>query len=476
MKTTLYWHDYETSGINPALDRPLQFAGVRTDEDLNVIGEPLMLYCLPPKDRLPHPQACLVTGIAPQQLLETGLPEPEFIKQIHGELSRPGTCGVGYNSIRFDDEVTRFTLYRNFYDPYQREWQHGNSRWDIIDMLRLTRALRPQGIVWPDHEDGSPSFRLEDLAAANNLEHGAAHDALSDVYATIALARLVKSRQPRLYDYVYAHRSKRQVASLIDLRQRKPFLHVSSRLPRAHGYTGIMMPLCQHPTNSNAIIAVDLSADPRPLIELDGAAIRERLFTAQAELPEGVARIPLKGVHLNRCPVVATPRLLDKQASTRLGIDSDQWQRHWRELSSHDLAPKLREVFSYGDTEASVDAEAALYHGFLSDAERPLLELARNTAPDRLAAIEEQFTDARYRELAFRHRARYALASLSADELARWHDLRAKWLTGGQAGLLDIAAYNGQISALEHAESTTDRQRSLLRSLREWGQMLVQEC
>ena len=203
MSTTLYWHDYETSGVNPALDRPLQFAGIRTDEDLNVIGEPITHYCLPPLDRLPHPQACLITGLTPQFLMDKGLPEPEFMTAINRQLSRPGTCAVSYNSIRFDDEVTRFALYRNFYDPYEREWKNGNSRWDIIDMLRLARALRPAGIEWPNHEDGAPSFRLEDLTAANGLEHGAAHDALSDVHATIAVARLVRSKQPKLYDYVY---------------------------------------------------------------------------------------------------------------------------------------------------------------------------------------------------------------------------------------------------------------------------------
>ncbi|RLA45884.1 MAG: exodeoxyribonuclease I, partial [Gammaproteobacteria bacterium] len=199
--TTFYWHDYETFGVDPSRDRPVQFAGLRTDVDLNVIGEPLVIFARPANDFLPHPQACLVTGISPQQALAEGLPECEFIRRIHEELARPGTCSVGYNSLRFDDEVTRYTLYRNFYDPYAREWQNGNSRWDIIDMVRATCALRPAGIEWPLREDGLPSFRLEDLTSANGISHEAVHDALSDVHATIALARLVKERQPRLYDY-----------------------------------------------------------------------------------------------------------------------------------------------------------------------------------------------------------------------------------------------------------------------------------
>jgi len=192
MANTFYWHDYETFGVDPAKDRPSQFAGLRTDEELNPIGDPLVIYCQPQRDILPSAQACLITGITPQLAMEKGIPEPEFIHAIHRELSLPGTCGVGYNSIRFDDEVTRYALYRNFFDPYQREWKNGNSRWDILDMLRLTRALRPEGIEWTDHEPGRPSFRLEHLTAANGIAHEAAHDALSDVTATIAMAKLVK--------------------------------------------------------------------------------------------------------------------------------------------------------------------------------------------------------------------------------------------------------------------------------------------
>ncbi len=193
-KQTFYWHDYETWGANPARDRPVQFAGVRTDTDMNIVDEPLMVFSRPSPDYLPHPEACLITGITPQQALQDGVSEAEFIAIVHAELAQPGTCGVGYNSIRFDDEVTRYTLYRNFFDPYAREWQNGNSRWDLIDVARLCRALRPDGIEWPVREDGTPSFRLEELSAANGLSHESAHDALSDVYATIDLAKLLKQR------------------------------------------------------------------------------------------------------------------------------------------------------------------------------------------------------------------------------------------------------------------------------------------
>jgi len=290
---TLYWHDYETTGTDPKWDRPMQFAGIRTDENLNIIGKPLTLYCRLADDTLPHPEACLITGITPQLLSEKGIVEADFIKHIHAELSRPGTCGVGYNSLRFDDEFTRYSLYRNFYDAYGREWQNGNSRWDIIDLVRVTYALRPEGLEWPLDDNGVPSFRLELLSAANGISHETAHDAMSDVYATISMAKLIKERQPRLYDYVYQNRDKRKAGLLLNVRQKEPVLHTSRLFPASHGCTAMIVPVALHPTNKNTILVYDLRYDPSSLNELSAEAIAARLFVANCEMPEGKARITL---------------------------------------------------------------------------------------------------------------------------------------------------------------------------------------
>jgi len=473
--TSIFWHDYETTGISPAMDRPLQFAGIRTDENLTVIGEPLSLYCKPSREILPHPEACLITGITPQHADAEGLAEPEFIAAIHREFMVPGTCGAGYNSIRFDDEVTRYTLYRNFYDPYEREWQGGNSRWDIIDMLRLAHALRPEGIQWPRGEDGEVSFRLELLTAANDIGHDAAHDALSDVRATIAMARLVKARQPRLYDYVFSHRHKHQVAQLIDLGQRKPFLHVSSRLPRENAHTALMIPLCQHPTNKNAVVAFNLAADPRDLLTLDAEAIRERVFTAAAELEEGVARIPLKAVHINRCPVVATPKLLDEAAAVRLGIDLGRCEQHWRQLKDADLGGKLAEVFTSAPFAQGRDPEAALYEGFLPPADKPLLAKVRSAGADELAVFQGRFTDKRYRELVFRYRARFFPASLTPEEQLVWAEQRYLMLTEPNQGRLHLDAYFDRLDALSAEPGQTAAGQKIIAALREWGDVLLSQ-
>src|SRR5690606_17299483 len=150
---------------------------------------------------------------------------------------------------------------------------------------------------------------LELLTKANGIGHESAHDALSDVESTIAMARLVKQKQPKLYAYVFENRHKRRVAELLDIRQRKPFLHMSSRLPGESAYTALMIPLCMHPATKNAVLAFDLSSAPRPLLELVADAIKERVFTVAAYLDEGVERIPLNAVHIIRCPVVASANL-----------------------------------------------------------------------------------------------------------------------------------------------------------------------
>ena len=363
--TSLYWHDYETFGVDSRRDGPAQFAGLRTDQDLNLVGDPLVVYCRPPTDRLPAPEACLVTGITPQLARERGVCEAEFIAAIQAELAQPGTCGVGYNTLRFDDEVTRNTLYRNFHDPYEREWKNGNSRWDIIDMVRLTAALRPEGIEWPLDDKGRPSFRLELLTQVNGISHQGAHDALADVHATIALARLVKQRQPRLYDFIWRNRGKHEAAELLKFGRFEPVLHVSEKYPAERGCISVVVALARHPTNQNEIAVFDLSADPSPLLDLDAEEIRRRLFTRAADLPEGVARIPMKTVHLNRCPVLVPLNTLRPVDAERLGIDLNVCRAHLDLLKpAQDLAAKLAAVFAKpADLAEPDDPDLMIYSG-----------------------------------------------------------------------------------------------------------------
>lgn len=473
---SLYWHDYETWGEDPSIDRPSQFAGVRTDENLNIIGEPLMLYCQPSGDFLPKPEACLVTGITPQKALLDGVPEPEFIARVLAELGAPSTCGVGYNSLRFDDEVTRYTLYRNFHDPYEREWSRGNSRWDIIDMVRLTYALRPEGIEWPMHDDGTPSFRLEQLTAANGLSHESAHDALSDVYATIDMARLIKQRQPKLYDYLYQLRNKRKVAELINLAERKPLLHISSMFSAINGCAAFISPIAMHPVNKNAVIVFNLDYDPQPLLDLSVEDIRARIFTRAADLPEGVERLPVKMIHMNKCPVLVTPKMVDSECASRLNLDVERCIANWRTLQSLDVAEKLQQVFSESGFAARTDPERMLYDGFLSNSDKPLLRAVREAGADDLCHPQNfAFRDKRMAELLFRYRGRFYPDSLTADEQLHWQKFCLERITLEEAGgALTISQLQKRLAYLREERFDDESALAVLASLELYANELLQ--
>ena len=331
-QATFFWHDYETSGTDPQKDRPVQFAGVRTDVDLNIIDDPLVLYCKPATDNLPNPDACLITGITPQLAEQQGVSEAEFIRRIHEQMAQPNTCTLGYNSLRFDDEVTRNCLYRNFYDPYTREWQNGNSRWDLIDVVRAARAFRPEGIRWPVNEDDRPSFRLDLLTGINGIVHESAHDALADVHATITIAKLVKQAQPKLYHFLFQHRVKTEAFNLLQLGSFKPVAHISGKYPAAKHCLAIVLPICKHPTNTNGVIVYDLSVDPELMLTLSAEDIQQRIFTATADLPDGIERIPLKTVHINKCPVLAPVSVIrpkdEQRLETRFGSLSGKYKQN----------------------------------------------------------------------------------------------------------------------------------------------------
>ncbi|MGH8433319.1 MAG: exodeoxyribonuclease I [Pseudomonas sp.] len=421
MTSSIFWYDYETTGIDPRSDRPLQVAGIRTDESLNEIGEPLNLYCRPSDDILPHPAACLITGITPSRLAEQGLGEAEFMTRVHAELSAPATCGAGYNSLRFDDEVTRYSLYRNFFDPYAREWQGGNSRWDLIDVVRTAYALRPEGIEWPQ-EDGRVTLKLERLTAANGIDHGQAHDALSDVRATIGLARLIRAKQPKLYDYLYQLRSKQRVLDQIRLLQ--PLVHISGRFAAARHYSAVVLPLAWHPRNRNALIVCDLQADPRPLLELDADNLRRLLYTRREQLAEGELPVPLKLLHVNRCPVLAPLSVLREEDRQRLHVDMGECEARAALLreSQSVWKNKLAALYSSDEFAPSQDPEQQLYDGFLGDRDRRLCEQVRCAEPQRLAQEDWPFDDGRLPELLFRYRARNFPETLVDSEQERWRE------------------------------------------------------
>ncbi|HEQ1857313.1 TPA: exodeoxyribonuclease I [Providencia alcalifaciens] len=458
---TFFIHDYETFGKHPALDRPAQFAGVRTDLDFNIIDEPEVFYCKPTDDYLPQPEAVMITGITPQIAMANGVNEAEFAKRIHNAFSVPNTCIMGYNNIRFDDEVTRNIFYRNFYDPYAYSWQQGNSRWDLLDALRACFALRPEGINWPENDDGLPSLRLEHLTKANGVAHENAHDAMSDVLATINMAKLLKQAQPRMFDYFYQLRNKNKVNQLIDIVDMTPLVHVSGMFGAIRSYVSLVAPLAWHPENKNAVIMCDLSADMSPLLTLNADELRERLYTPKAELGDELP-VPVKLVHINKCPILAPEKTLRTVDAERTGIDRDLCMRNLELLRKNpDVRNKLIELFSVAQQfEESNDVDSQIYNGFFSPSDRSTMDIIRETPPQNLPALDLSFEDKRMKELFFRYKARNFPATLSYDEQQRWLQHRRDYFTESR-----LTDYLQQIQLLMEVHHEDEKRCQQLKAL-----------
>lgn len=472
---SFYWYDYETFGTDPRNDRIAQFAGIRTDMDFNIIDEPVDIYCKATDDILPNPEACLITGITPQKTFETGFIEAEFIKLIEKEFSRPNTCVVGFNSIRFDDEFTRYSLYRNFFDPYAREWQNGCSRWDIIDLVRITRALRPEGIEWPVDDNGIASNRLELITKANGISHEAAHDALSDVYATIAVAKLIKDKQPKLFNYVLENKKKQKVSNLLNLYNPEVVLHTSGMYPSTICNTTVVYPLAQHPTNKNGIIVFDLRFSPDDLKNLTAEEIIERLYTPRDKLPEGVERIPLKTIHINKCPVVAPVKTLDEASAKRTEIDKNLYMENLKSLQAiPDLETKLNKIYNHNPFTTDTDPDKSLYGGgFFSPDDKKRFDDLRKLNADELKTVDFNFKDTRIPEMLFRYRARNYPDSLNKTEKEKWNNYRLSKFTNDNEAL-NIEKFNTILEAHLSDNELDENKRKILLELESWRNQITE--
>ncbi|NND90969.1 MAG: exodeoxyribonuclease I [Granulosicoccus sp.] len=483
---SFYWFDYETFGTHPAWDRPCQFAGVRTDEKLAVIGEPMTVYCQQPSDYLPSPGACRVTGITPQLANEKGVCEAEFMQQIVREIGQPHTCSVGYNSIRFDDEFTRHALFRNLQDPYEYEWKDGNSRWDLIDVVRLARALRPEGIQWPVNEDGSASNRLEHLSFANGIEHGHAHDAMSDVWATIGMARLLRQKQPRLFEYLFANRGKASVSRMLNTRERRVCLQVSGMIPGNRHNLGAIFPLVRHPQNSNGVIVLDLQHDPRYLLDMDADEIARQLFLPGSERSENDAPRPgLRTVHINKCPVIVPLSTLRDEDAMRLQMDRQQILQHaqWAQpLCNEQTLEKIQSAMTrHWEVDPAPDVDGTLYSGaFLSQADRQRLRTILAIAPDKLAselpAQLGHFEDRRLNEMVWRYQARNYPQSLDTGQQRHWAEHCATRLNNCDAAWLCLRDYLQQLDEEPWQKEEKSLEQALRRYPDELGLASLPEC
>jgi exodeoxyribonuclease-1 len=476
MSSSFYFYDLETTGIDSRGGRIMQFAGQRTSLTLEPIGEPDNILIKLPDDILPEPDAILITGITPQSTRVDGLTEAEFLRYFKEHISLPQTTFVGFNNIRFDDEFIRFMLYRNFYDAYEWAWADGRSRWDLLDVVRMTRALRPEGIVWPVGPDGKPSNRLELLTGVNGLDHQTAHDALSDVGATIALARLLRNKQTKLFEYLLKLRDKKKVAELVQAD--KPFVYTSGKYPSAYEKTTIVINLGPHPDKQGSLV-YDLRRDPSFL----AAMTPEAIATAwQERVEDETKRFPIKTLQFNRCPAVAPLSVIDETSAARLQLDLKKIEKHQATLIKlTDLRPKLlraleilnqhRQATFLADAK---DVDSQLYDGFFEDQDRTAMAVVRAADEDTIGSLDLQFKDDRLSKLLPLYKARNFHELMTDEERRAWEEFRYhKLVDGGTRSVL--SRYFMRLSDIAKRTNLTSQQRYLLEELQLYGESILPE-
>jgi exodeoxyribonuclease I len=467
VKQSFFFYDLETSGFDPKRQRIMQFAGMRTDMDLNPVGEPVNVLVTLSDDVLPDPGAVMITGITPQKTVEEGYNEADFLKLLQEHVFSPGTIMTGFNSVRFDDEFMRYTLYRNYYDPYEWQWKDNRSRWDVLDVIRMTRALRPEGVEWPVDDAGQPTNRLELLTRENGLDHQKAHDALSDVEALIAVSKLIKGKQPKLFDYLLNVRSKQEVARLVNLDDAQPFVYTSGRYPKGTLHTTVAIPVAPG-SRPGTVIVYDLRHDPTDWAQKSVDDLKTIRFAPyEIRQIEGFVALPAKELAYNKCPAVAPLGVLDEAAQNRIVLDLATVQENLHKLRRSGLADKLGEVFA-GDKGFSkaTDPDAQLYEGFVTDADKTKMNAVRNAGVRDLADFDPGFTDERLAQLLLRYKGRNFPQALSDTEREEWEAYRAARIQS------DLPKFTKELQRFA-TTTTAERDQFLLQELQLWAESVA---
>ncbi len=456
----------------------MQFAGQRTDLKLKPLGEPHNYLIKLSEDVVPDPDAVLITGITPQMTIQEGLTEAEFLKIFYEQIAVPGTIFAGFNSIRFDDEFMRFLHYRNFYDPYEWQWKDDRSRWDMLDVVRMTRALRPDGIEWPVDSKGVATNRLEYLTSVNKLSHEQAHDALSDVTATIAVAKLIQDKQPKLFDFLVKHRSKKEVEKIVMAQE--PFVYTSGKYPSEFEKTTVVATLAEHPSRAGAALVYDLRHDPEPFLKLTPEELAEcwRWKKDRTEL-----ELPVKTLQFNRCPAIAPLQVLDADSEKRLKLDRLKLQANVEKLrGAKDFISKLFKALELMDKQQQArlledesDVDARLYDGFFDDQDRVKMRVVQAATVTDLNQLNLSFKDQRLEALWPLYKARNYPALLNDEERQAWDRFKERKLLGGKQSSR-LAGYFERIEELSKRTGLSGAQKYLLEELQLYGHSLVPEA
>lgn len=431
----------------------MQFAGQRTDADFNLVGEPVNVLVKLPDDTIPSPQATAITGITPQQTQVDGMGEAEFCRYFIDDIATPETIFVGYNNVRFDDEFMRNTLWRNFYDPYEWSWRDKSGRWDLLDVTRFVRALRPDGINWPMIErevDGEvikvPSVKLEEMARLNGFENEKAHDALFDVIALINLAKLLRDKQPKMWQFLYDHSTKNAVLEIVKPGQFVPFVYTSGRFPSENEKTTVAVVIGKS-SSLGGLLVWDLRQSIEQFSDWTDDQVLASLSATyeQRKQPDFIS-VPIKTLAPNRCPAVAPIGVLDESSQQRINLSIDEVQKNLNALRANpELLDRIIKVYQKRPSvyEKSTDVEDLIYDGFLNDNDKNLTRIIPGLVDSELADYHPMFDDPRMSELLLHYKARKYPRALTGEEAEQWEKYRHQRLQK------QFANFQNELSTME---------------------------
>lgn len=470
---TFYFYDLETSSGSPRTGRIMQFAGQRTNEDLEPIGEPDNILVKLADDVIPEPEAVLVHGITPQKTVDEGITEAEMAEYFQTKIATPGTVFVGYNNLRFDDEFMRYLFYRTFYEPYEWHWKDDRSRWDLLDAMRMMRALRPEGLKWPMLKD-KPSVKLELMAKENGFIHENAHDALSDVIALIQLAKQFKESQPKLFNYLLSIRNKRDVAKLV--LSGEPFIYTSGRYSSEFEKTTVVHTVLKHPRRDAAIV-YDLRHDPTEWVD---KSPDELVKHWSVRYGDDTKPLPVKTMQFNHCPAVAPMSVLDDKSKKRIGY-SDDFTKHKQILDENrqfvenlEKALDIMEDAQQSSLPLDDNVDTQLYNGFWGDRDRKMLIKIRQTDPDEYGDILSEINNKRLRAMLPLYKARNYPKKLTTDERKAWESRRRKlFLDGGENS--KIAKFFGRLQTINKDRQLSQNDEYLLSELHLYVESILPE-
>ena len=415
----MVFYDTETTGTKVYFDQILQFAAILTDNDLNEIERFEIRSRLLP-NVVAGPGAMRLTGVSVDQLHDPALPSHyEMVCRIRRKLLEwQASLFIGHNSLRFDEVLLRSAFYKNLLPPYLTN-SAGNGRIDTLSMLQWAHKYEPDVIEIPTRPDGRPIFKLDQLAPANGYNQAHAHDAMSDVEATIHMAHLMRNNAPDTWSRAMRFSNK---SNVLDFCEGEMVFGLTEYYFRDY-YSFLLHQVGHNPHDRSEIVAFDLYHDPADFVGLSSEALRR---------------------HLN-----ASPKLLRRVRANALPglIDADEAHPHTQVSNLPlEMLEERAEVLEGNETlrgqlllaymqakpqyEDSVHVEENIYSGFASTQDNERMDAFHEGEWSERAAIVCEFDDPRFRDLGEQLIYFEAPQVLATERRQWWEERTARRLLG----------------------------------------------